>query len=199
MKNIKPLYIYITGAVLAVIIFYFISLSTSPTAPSPMSGNNSQMPQDQIHNGLQNPPPGKDNVMAGVLQKMEEMKKDVDAHPKDTLKIRQYADFLSEAHQKDKAISYYQKILNVNPKRIDILFTIAYLNYLQKNFDEAGNYLNRVLTVDKNNVQAYYNLGAIAASKGDKVKAQQIWTKLAMEFPTSPLAQKAKESISQLK
>ncbi len=199
MKNIKPLYIYLTGIVLAIAIFYFISQSTSQTTPSPMSGGSSQMPQDQIHNGIQNPPPGKDNVMASVMQKMEDMKKDVDAHPNDTLKIRQYADFLAEAHQKDKAINYYQKILNINPKRIDILFTVAYLNYVQKNFDEAENYLHKVIAVDKNNVQAYYNLGAIAASKGDKVKAQQIWTKLVMEFPNSPLAPRAKESISQLK
>ncbi|MHB1686536.1 MAG: tetratricopeptide repeat protein [Ignavibacteriaceae bacterium] len=202
MKKIKPLYIYLTGIILAVIIFYFISQNTTQTTSSSSDLTGKQIPQDQIHNGLQNKSPqapGKDNVMAGVMQKMEEMKKDVDAHPNDTLKVRQYADFLAEAHQKDQALVYYQKILNVNPKRVDILFTVAYLNYVDKNFDAAAKDLNKILSIDKNNIQAFYNLGAIAASKGDKVKAEQIWTKLAMEFPNSPLAQRAKDSIKLLR
>jgi tetratricopeptide (TPR) repeat protein len=201
MKKIKPLYIYIAGIIIAVIVFYFISENSSQTTSSSSKIQSNQMPQDQIHGGLQNSSPqapGKNNVMAGVIQKMDELKKDVDAHPNDTLKIRQFADFLAEAHQKDQALVYYQKILNVNPKRIDILFTVAYLNYLDKNFDAAEKNLNKILAVDKNNVNAYYNLGAIAVSQGNKTKAEQIWKKLAMDFPQSPLAQKAKESIKQL-
>ena len=201
MKKIKPLYIYIAGIIIAVIVFYFISENSSQTTSSSSKIQSNQMPQDQIHSGLQNSnpqAPGKDNVMAGVMQKMDELKKDVDAHPNDTLKIRQFADFLAEAHQKNQALVYYQKILNINPKRIDILFTVAYLNYLDKNFDAAEKNLNKILAVDKNNVNAYYNLGAIAVSQGNKTKAEQIWKKLAMDFPQSPLAQKAKESIKQL-
>lgn len=198
MKKIKPLYIYLLGIILTVIIFYFITKDTSQTTPAPGNIAGNQMPQDQVHKGLQQPP-GASNVMPEIMQKMEEMKKDVDAHPNDTLKVRQYADFLAEAHQKDKALLYYQKILNINPKRIDILFTVAYINYSNRNFEEAEKDLKQVLNIDKRNVQAYYNLGAIAASKGDKIKAEQIWTKLIMEFPDSPLAQKAKESLTQLK
>ncbi len=198
MKKIKPLYIYLIGIILTVIIFYFITQDTSQTTPAPGNITGNQMPQDQVHKGLQQPP-GASNVMPEVMQKMEEMKKDVDAHPNDTLKVKQYADFLAEAHQKDKALVYYQKILNIDPKRKDVLFTVAYINYSNRNFDEAEKDLKQILNIDKRNVQAYYNLGAIAASKGDKVKAEQIWTKLIMEFPNSSLAQRAKESITQLK
>ena len=198
MKKIKPLYIYLTGIMLTIIIFYFITQDTSQTTPAPGNITGNQMPQDQVHKGLQQPP-GASNVMPEVMQKMEEMKKDVDAHPNDTLKVKQYADFLAEAHQKDKALVYYQKILNIDPKRKDVLFTVAYINYSNRNFDEAEKDLKQILNIDKRNVQAYYNLGAIAASKGDKVKAEQIWTKLIMEFPNSSLAQRAKESITQLK
>ncbi len=198
MKKIKPLYIYLTGIMLTIIIFYFITQDTKQTIPAPGNIGGNQMPQDQVHKGLQQPP-GASNVMPEVMQKMEEMKKDVDTHPNDTLKIREYADFLAEAHQKDQALLYYQKILNINPKRKDILFIVAYINYSNRNFAEAEKDLKKVLNFDKKNVQAYYNLGAIAASQGEKVKAEQIWTKLIMEFPDSPLAQKAKESITQLK
>ncbi|MHB8578518.1 MAG: tetratricopeptide repeat protein [Ignavibacteriaceae bacterium] len=201
MKKIKPIYLYIAGILIAGIVFYFISENSSPTTSSSSKIPGNQMPQDQIHRGLLNnspQPPGKDNVMAEVIQKMDELKKDVEAHPSDTLKIRQYADFLAEAHQKDQALVYYQKILNINPKRIDILFTVAYINYTNKNFDAAEQNLNKILAVDKNNVNAYYNLGAIAVSQGNKTKAEQIWNKLASDFPQSPLAQKAKESVKQI-
>ena len=58
--------------------------------------------------------------------------------------------------------------------------------------------MNKILSIDKNNVNAYYNLGAIAVSQGNKAKAEQIWEKLVMEYPKSPIAQKAKDSIKQL-
>ncbi len=198
MKKIKPLYIYLIGIILTVIIFYFITQDSKQTNPAPGNIAGNQMPQDQVHKGLQQPP-GASNVMPEVLQKMEKMKADVDSHPNDTLKVREYADFLAEAHQKDKALKYYQKILNINPKREDILFTVAFINYSNRNFAEAEKDLKLILNINRKNVQAYYNLGAIAASQGDKVKAEQIWTKLIMEFPDSPLAQNAKESITQLK
>ncbi len=198
MKKIKPLYIYLIGIILTIIIFYFITQDTKQTIPAPGNISGNQMPQDQVHKGLQQPP-GATNVMPEVMQKMEEMKKDVDTHPNDTLKVREYADFLAEAHQKNQALIYYQKILNINPKRTDILFTVAYINYSNRNFAEAEKDLKQVLNFDRKNVQAYYNLGAIAASQGDKIKAEQIWTKLIMEFPQSSLAPRAKESITQLK
>ena len=199
MKTIKPLYIYIAGIILAVLVFYFISNNSTQTTSSSSKVNTNQMPQDKIHSELQNPQaPGKNNVMAGIMQKMDELKMEVEAHPNDTLKIRQYADFLTEAHQKDQALIYYKKILNINPRRVDILYTVAYLNYVGKDFNAAEKNLNKILSIDKNNVNAYYNLGAIAVSQGNKAKAEQIWEKLVMEYPKSPIAQKAKDSIKQL-
>jgi len=159
------------------------------------------MPQDQVHKGLQNPlnqPPDKNNVMASIKQHMDELKKSVEEHPRDTLKMREYADFLTAAHQSDQAVIYYNKILKVNLHRTDIMSSLVFLYFSANNLDEAEVYTKKIVVVDKNNVEAINNLGVISTNKGDRVKARQLWSKIVSNYPSSSLAQKAKESIAQL-
>ena len=200
MKNIKPIYIYGAGIIIAALVFIFLSqkdASDVVKAPGNIAGQ--QMPNDNIHKGLNGAgQPDKDNVMEQVKQHLAMLKKAVEESPSDTLKIKQYAEFLAAAHQQDEALTYYNKILNVNPRRIDILFSVAYIQYTKQNFPEAEKNLNKIIYYDKNNVQAYYNLGAIAASKGDKAKAKEIWSKLIKEFPKAEISQLAKKSINEI-
>jgi tetratricopeptide (TPR) repeat protein len=207
MKKIKPLYIYLAGIVICIILFYIASpkdknnVSASSMAIPPGDVTNQQMPNDSVHKGLMNPlaqKPSKDNVMSSIMQHMEELKKDVEKHPNDTLKMKEYADFLNEAHQKDQAIIYYQKILKKDPKRIDILTSLVFIYYGNKNFNGAEECLNKILKIDNNNVDAMYNLGAVYANKGEKAKARQIWQRIINNFPSSSMAQKARESIQML-
>jgi tetratricopeptide (TPR) repeat protein len=207
MKKIKPLYIYLAGIVICIILFYIASpkdknnVSASSMAIPPGDVTNQQMPNDSVHKGLMNPlaqKPSKDNVMSSIMQHMEELKKDVKKHPNDTLKMKEYADFLNEAHQKDQAIIYYQKILKKDPKRIDILTSLVFIYYGNKNFNGAEECLNKILKIDNNNVDAMYNLGAVYANKGEKAKARQIWQRIINNFPSSSMAQKARESIQML-
>ena len=197
----KPLYIYLLGVVIAVVAFFIVS-KDSGSSIAPQNGiANQQMPQDDIHKGLSNPngpPPNKDNVNQEVMKHLAMLKQAVEQNPNDTLKMRQYADFLAAAHQQDEAIEYYNKILKINPRRIDILSAVAYINYLNQKFDVAENYLNKILAVDKNNLEAQYNLGAVAFSSGDKAKAKQIWTKLAKEHPQTQMGETAKKTLSQM-
>ena len=200
--KIKPLYIYLFGVVLAVAVFFFVSYdSGTNTMPAQNNIANKQMPNDAIHKGLQNPneqPPNKDNVDATVMKHLDMLKKAVDESPKDTVKLKEYADFLAAAHKPNDALEYYNRILKINPKRTDIIFSVAYINYTERKFDVAEKLLNSVLSYDKNNLRAYYNLGAIAYSSGNKEKAKKIWTKLANEYPKSAMGKMAKESVKQI-
>ncbi len=208
MKKIKPMYIYLFGIVIAVAAIILVSkdnpqLANNTVQNAPPSGDieGKTMPNDQVHQGLENPlaqKPGKNNVMPSIMQHMEKLKSDVEKHPDDTLKIRQYADFLNEAHQYDKAIVYYKKILEKNPKRIDVLSSLVFISFNQNKLNESEKYLKRILSIDKNNVEAMYNLGAVSATKGERKKAREIWTKIVDDYPNSPLAQKAKDSINRL-
>jgi tetratricopeptide (TPR) repeat protein len=199
MKNIKPIYIYGAGIIIAALVFILLSQKdASDAAKNSSDAANKQMPNDAIHKGLGGKQPGKDNVMEEVKQHLAMLKKAVDESPNDTVKIKQYAEFLAAAHNQDEALIYYNKILNVNPKRLDVLFSIAYIHYMKQEFPEAEKYLGKIISYDKNNVQAYYNLGAVAASKGDKVKAKEIWTKLIKDFPKGQITELAKKSMNEI-
>jgi TolA-binding protein len=44
-----------------------------------------------------------------------------------------------------------------------------------------------------------YNIGAIAATRGDVLKARNIWTNLVTNYPNSGISNLAKESLGKLK
>ena len=202
--KIKPIYIYIIILLLAVAaLIIFTGRRNNATTPV-TSGDKSekQMPSDSIHKNLKapaTPAPSKDNVSEGFKQEMTNRQKAVEDNPKDTLKIREYADLLTAAHKSNEAIPYYEKILKSNPRRTDILFSISVICFNKGDFANAEVYTKKILVVDKNNLQAQYNLGAVYASLQDFNNARLIWTKLANENPSSQLGALARESLGKLK
>ena len=193
------LYIILGLGVIATLIVLSFRINNPRTADTNISTR--QMPDDNVHKGLQNPTkedPSKSNVSPEVYHKMDVLKKDVETNPQDTAKMRAYADFMTAAHKQEEALPYYEKILKKDPKRNDILFTLAMIYYNQHNLDKAEDYTNRILKNDKNNTQAMYNLGAIAAGKGDKEKAREIWNKIITDFPSDEVSQLARSSIEKL-
>ena len=201
MKNIKPVFIYGFGIILALVVFWIISSQNASTPKVPVNDiTNKQMPNDSLHRNLQMPgnKPDKANVMASVMEKMEKMKKDVQENPKDTVKIKQYAQFLEAAHQSKEALEYFDRILKIDPNRIDILYSEAHINYRDRNFKEAEKLLNKIISIDRTSLQAYYNLGAVAFSSGNKAKAKEIWTKLVKQHPNSKIGKLAKKTLGQI-
>ncbi len=201
MKNIKPVFIYGFGLILAVVVFWIVSSRNTSTSTSiPNDITNKQMPNDSLHKSLGMPgnQPDKENVMASVMKKMEMLKEEVEKSPNDTLKIKRYAKFLEAAHQMKEALNYFDKILKVDPKRIDILYSEARINYISRNFTKAEELLKRIISIDKNSLEAYYNLGAVAFSSGNKEKAKEIWTKLAKGHPRTKMGELAKKTLSQI-
>ncbi len=202
--KIKPLYIYAIVTLIATAVIVFVVLQDDNSVKQVTASAdimNKEMPKDNIHKGLTNPnqqAPSKNNVMENIKHEMDMMKKAVEENPKDTLKMRQYADLMGAAHQKDVAVQYYNKILKIDPKRTDIMFSLSYVYYMNHDLDNAEKMMKKVLNRDNSNLQAYYNLGVIAATKGDKDKAKEIWNKLIKDYPNSKEAGIAKSSISRL-
>ena len=197
----KMAYLYIIlGLGVVVTLFILAGNNNEPDQPS-QNISDQQIPNDKVHKGLQNPMggnPSKSNVSQEVYEKMDRLKKEVEAQPNDTLKMREYADFMAAAHRPDEAIIYYNKILEVNPHRNDILFGLSMIFYSRQDYQKAEDYTNRILKSDKNNTQALYNLGAIAASKGEKDRAKSIWNKLITEYPGDQAAELARSSLQKL-
>ena len=196
----KPIYLYGIIAVVVIMVLLIVS-QTGNNEKTNVDITNKQMPMDEVHKKLndgitQNP--SSSNVSEEVKHKLEVMKKDVDSHPSDTLKMREYADFLAAAHKPDEALLYYQKILEKDKNRKDIYFAITFLYYNQGNLAKAEEITKQMLTLFPNDPMVIYNVGAIEATKVNKDKARQIWTKLIQTYPNDKTSELAKNSLSKL-
>ncbi len=193
----KPVYIYLGIIVIAVVLLIIFSTGTDKTTDI----SNQEMPQDDIHRGMGSgmDNPSGANVSSEIKMRMDQLKKAVDKNPDDTLALREYADFLSQAHKQNDAIDLYNKILKKDNKRTDIRFNIALIYYHKQDYDTAEKLIKEVFTYDKNNLQAKYNLGAIAATKGDNEVAKKYWNEVIKQSPNSQLASMAQESLKTLK
>lgn len=195
----KPIYIYLLLLVAAItVLVLFTQKEQSGTNTDDIV--NKQMPMDDVHKNLNMPgnQPGRENVSESYKQQLEALKKAYEQNPSDTVKIREYADFQMASHNHSEALALYQKILDKNPKRTDIIFTIASIYYEEKDFKKCEELINRVFSYDKNNLEARYNIGVIAVASGDREKAKLIWQKISDENPNTPMGSKAKSSLEQL-
>lgn len=197
----KPIYFYGILVVAAVALLIVVGIEEAPDTTEAPIVNNQTMPDDDVHKQLKNQmstSPGRENVSEEYKKKLAELKEAVDTNPSDTLAMRNYADFLSASHKMNEAIPYYEKILKVNPKRTDIYFSLALIYYNKQDFEKCEQVNNDVLSFDPNNQMALYNLGAIAATQGNREKAKDLWEKVISINAESETGKLANESLSRL-
>lgn len=195
--KIKPIYFYAGIIVIAAVLL--IIFSSNPEKSTDVAGN--KMPQDEIHKGLT--PGGKSepsvaNVNEEVKQRMESLKESYEEAPDDTLKIRQYADFLSMAHNPEQAMNLYEKIIKIDPKRTDIRLKLSLIYYHMQNYNAAENAVKEILKYDKKNGRAKFNLGVFEANKGNKEKAKELINEVIKENPGTSLARMAENAIKSM-
>lgn len=197
----KPIHFYGILVVVAVALLIVVGIEEAPDTTEAPIVNNQTMPDDDVHKQLKNQmstSPGRENVSEEYKKKLAELKEAVDTNPSDTLAMRNYADFLSASHKMNEAIPYYEKILKVNPKRTDIYFSLALIYYNKQDFEKCEQVNNDVLSFDPNNQMALYNLGAIAATQGNRGKAKDLWEKVISINAESETGKLANESLSRL-
>lgn len=197
----KPIYLYAFIALVSVIILIIVASQNSDEPTAISSELNQNIPNDDVHKNLMNQgsnQPSKENVSEEYRKKMAELKAEVEKNPDDTLALKKYADFLSAAHNMNDAITYYEKILKVNPKRSDVRFALAVIYYHKQDYSKCEDENKQVLSFDPNNQMALYNLGAVAATRGEVNKAKEFWNKVIEINPENETGKLAKESLSKL-
>lgn len=197
----KPFYFYGLLAIAALAILIVVGIQESSTPVEVPVTNDQTMPDDDVHKQLKNPggnTPGKENVTEEYRKKLAELKEAVDSNPSDTLAMRNYADFLSTSHKMNEAIPYYEKILDINPKRSDIYFSLAFIYYNKQDLIKCEEVNDKVLSYDPKNQMALYNIGAIAATQGDYNKAKDFWNRVVSINSESETGKLAKESLGRL-
>ena len=200
--KIKPLYMYGTVFVIIIAIIVFTSSSNNEEM-SKLSSPNSEMgmPNDSIHSGIKGmtkDSPNKTNVREDFWSKLEESKAKFEANPNDTTAMKKYALLLGMSHQTEKALELYEKILSINPNRVDILLAegLAYFN--DQNFAMAETVTKKIISIDVNNLEAKYNLGVIFVTKGDRDGAKKIWEELSEKHPDHNIGKLAASSLVKL-
>ncbi len=203
--KIRPFIIYIVLFVIVIVVIVMIDSNdtntNNPKITEDINRNGTVMPQDSIHKGLTAPgsaAPSESNVKKSVFEKMKKMEEAVKNNPNDTLKIKEYAEFMAAAHQPEKAIIYYNKILQKDPKRIDILLDLTSIYFGLKKFSEAEKVTNNILKINPKNSAANYNLGVLKAVEGKKEEARKIWQSVISKYPNTNAARMAKNSLEKL-
>jgi tetratricopeptide (TPR) repeat protein len=197
----KAIYLYGVLALVAVAILIIVGTQDSSNPGQLPVTNNQTMPDDDVHKQLMNQgssTPGKENVSEEYKQKLAALKEALDKNPADTLAMREYADFLLASHKMNEAITYYEKILDVNPKRADVRFALAVIYFNMQDYQKCEDENDKILTFDPKNQMALYNIGAIAATRGNKEKAKEYWNKVISINEKSETGQLAKESLTKL-
>jgi tetratricopeptide (TPR) repeat protein len=197
----KPIYFYGIIVIISIIVLVLVATQNSTEPKEVPIGQNQNMPDDDVHKQLKNQgsnSPSKENVSAEYRKRMAELKDAVEKNPQDTLALKNYAEFLSASHKMDDAITYYNKILQVDPKRDDIRFALALIYYNKQDFVKCEDENKKVLMYDPKNQMALYNLGAIAATRGEVIKAKDFWNQVIEINPESETGKLAKESLTKL-
>jgi len=197
----KPIYLYGAVALIAIAILIIVAIQENSNSTDITLSDEQVMPDDDVHKQLKNQTnnsPGKENVSEEYRKRLTELKEAVDKNPSDTLAMRNYADLLSASHKMNEAIPYYEKIIEINPKRADIYFSLALIYYNKQDFVKCEELNNKVLSFDQKNQMALYNLGAIAATQGKMDKAKEYWNKVISINAQSQTGKLAKESLSKL-
>jgi len=199
--KVKPIYIYLGVFVVFVIALIYFSNKAKESVTS-NTQINPEMPEDDMH-GKMNPHnkdemPSKSNVMKEAVERMNALKTEVDKKPNDTMKVREYADMLTFAHKMDEALVLYEKLLRIDPKRVDVLLQLTFIHFNKGDFVKAEDCTNKILQFDNNSLVAKYNLGAIYQAKGDSKRAKEIWQDLARRYPQTEVGKTAEQSLKQI-
>ncbi len=197
----KPIYLYGLIAIIAIAVLIIVSVQENSNPTEVSISNDQTMPDDDVHKQLKNQmstSPGKENVSEDYKRKMAELEQAIKNNPNDTIALKNYADYLSASHKMNEAISHYEKILEINPKRSDVYFALALIYYNKQDFVKCEEVNKKVLSFDPLNQMALYNIGAIAATQGNKEKAKEFWNKVVSIDENSETAKLAKESLGKL-
>ncbi|HPN37580.1 MAG TPA: tetratricopeptide repeat protein [Melioribacteraceae bacterium] len=202
--KIKPLYLYIIGIFVVVIAIIFINGSgkNKEELEGKSEITQNQMPDDETHRNLKNKGgtnPSKENVNKEAMQQFEMLKKTYETNPNDTANAKSYASMLAAGHHPEDAVKIFEDIIAKDKKRIDILLLLTMVNYNLQNYDKAEDNTKKILALDKNHSEAYYNLGAIYAQQGKKEDAKKIWENIIKKYPNTQASKYAVMALNNLK
>ncbi len=129
-------------------------------------------------NGARSETPNKDNVSHAFRVRMARLTNRLDAAPDDTTALLEMATLLQDAHRPDSAAVLYERYVRLHPANRQAWLDLAN-NYAEVGrWDRAEEATRRLLEHYPEDPAAMFNLGAIAANRGDVTAASKWWTRV---------------------
>lgn len=113
--------------------------------------------------------------------------------------LRKTKDYKSTSAKFRKAISYYERALELKPKDGDVRTDLAIAYFYSGDTDRAIIEVRKVIADNPTHAVAYYNLGVFYQSKGEKAEAIQAWEKYIELAPDGEQAEFVKKELEELK
>ena len=161
-----------------------------------------QAPGSETEAKLPHRMPTEDHMQRMADKQAAPLLEQLKSQPNDPALLAQIAKVYVAGGQMPQAISYYERAVEADPKRVGNRADLASYLYLTGDPDKAIAQLEKALTYEPTNPQVLFNLGSIRLkAKGDKAGAIQAWTQLLKtnkNLPEGPKHQ-VEKAIAQAK
>jgi tetratricopeptide (TPR) repeat protein len=143
--------------------------------------------------------PSKENASEGVRNAIDHLKKVVEDDPDNANALFELARLLQDAHQPLDAIRNYETGLRLRPENTGARVDYSLCLFESGRVDEALTQNRIVLSYDRTNTKALYNIGAVYANRGVRDSAEAYWNRLIVLAPEDDLAGQARANITKLR
>ena len=97
--------------------------------------------------------------------------------------------YLQSHGEPEEALQHYDTLLMQQPDNYIVLYNIAYVNFVYLDNNEVAlDYFNRVLELEPNYLDAYFNKGRVLEQMGDYAQAMDIYKEVLKRQPDYRLA-----------
>ncbi len=197
------LFAMVAGAVLVIGgVFAWRSVDTGATASPSRSAPPSEA-EEAPHTTPSAPSqatvePSADNVSASVRQRMEKLRKRVEAAPADTAARRELGDLLFKAHEPEAAATHYQAYLDRRPQHRQTWLDLTNAYGRIQEWTKALQAAEGMLEHFPDDASALYNAGAAAANLQRYAAARRYWRQALQNQPSDPVRTKTETALQRL-
>lgn len=177
--SVSQIYLIVGGILLiGFMLLYFSGVFDSPQTIKNSAEQNSQSGPDLTS-----------------LAKINDLQSRSDGSPSDLNLLLELAHTLHDNGFYERAISNYQKFIEMDATKPDVIIDAGVCYFNLNKYDEAIEWISRGLKIKPDHLIGNYNMGIVNLSKGNKDEAVKWFNKVIELAPNSDQAKQAKELI----
>ncbi len=185
-SNLRPAIILFAGISLFIVAYEYLTVPIPEIVKGTLS-QQSEMPQDHNHTD------------SGILQKINELEAALSANPTNKEMLLEFANRLQDARLFPRAIEAYKQYLQLNKSDGDARVDMGICYFESGNVEQAIREIESVINSSPKHQMAMFNLGIIYLNTSDLKKSNEWFIKCVEVNPSTEIAQRAKQILTQHK